>query len=600
MDRQTGSDWRGEIQRRRAMLLDYMLLAGASIGFVAIVTIYVGGLTEAGANPLERSDMWPFLAGWLVVLVAWLWRALGYRVRAGILLLLTYAIGFYLFSQSGLNGGGRIWLVLLPALAFVLLGQRPGFVAGGISILTYMFFAFAFSLGMFGTEPPDMASPVYWLTETTDFLIGVVGMAMVLWAFNRGWVDALTQAGVANRQLQAQTEALEETTKQLQATAAVAHACSSILDPEALVAEVVDQIQKEFGGMGVYYVGLFLLDAEEESSRRSAVLKAATGSVGRRLLDQAYTVALDGMSAVGRCITQRQSIVASDESGGGAPDGSLLEGARSGATLPLRSRGRVLGALSVQSTHEGVFSEGVVGVLEAMADQVAVALDNARLFAQTGAALKEVQTAQRRYLEQAWREFLSTSPVTNIEYIQPGTDLGDDGLLQDARRAAMVHGRTVATNASPAGADEPRPSQAGLQEQYSARFKKEQPVPSEPASPQTVLAVPLKLRGQVIGTLSLHEVRRRRQWTSGDIALVETIAEQVALTVENLRLMDETQRRATHERLLGEVTGRMRETLDVETVLRTAVDQVQQALDLDRIVIRLMTEEDGDSAQGRT
>jgi GAF domain-containing protein len=553
MEKQAVSDWRSEVQRRRAMLLDYMLLAGTALGFLAILIIYFLGLEESGANPLERDDMFPFVAGWVAVSIAWLWRGLGYHIRAGILLLLAYLVGAYLLWVDGLIGGGRIWLVLLPALAFVLLGQWPGFVVGGVSILTYVFFA--------STSAP--VNP--WVSDAPDFLIGVIGLAMVMWAFNRGWVDALTQASTANQQLQAQTEALQETTKHLQATAAVAHACSSILNPEKLVFEVVNQIQREFGGMGVYYVGMFLLDSEEEDSeRRSAVLRAATGSVGRRLLDQGYAVALDGTSAVGRCITQRQSVVASSESTGLLPGGSLLEGARSGAALPLRSRGRVLGALSVQSTREGVFDVEVVGVLEAMADQLAVALDNARLFAQTEAALKEVQAAQRRYLAQAWKEFLSVRSVTRVEYTQPGAEPGDGGLLQDAQLAAMLHERAVATDSAPSA------DSAG-----------------EGASPQTVLAVPLKLRGQVIGTLSLHETSRRRPWTTEEIALAETIAEQVALTVENLRLMDEARRRATREQLVGEVSGRMRGTLDMDAVLKTAAQEMHKALGLHDVTVQM-------------
>ncbi|MBN1811474.1 MAG: GAF domain-containing protein [Anaerolineae bacterium] len=556
MEKQAVSDWRSEVQRRRAMLLDYMLLAGTALGFLAIFALYFFGLEERGWRPLERSDLFPFLAGWVVVLAAWLWRGLGYRIRTGVLLLLVYLFGSYLLSLDGLSGGGRIWLVLLLALTFVLAGQWPGLVAGGVSILTYAFF----------TVTSELINP--WLSEAPDFLIGVVGLAMVMWAFNRGWMDALTQASAANTQLQAQTETLQETTKHLQATAAVAHACSSILDPETLIFEVVNQIQREFGGMGVYYVGMFLLDSEEDDSeRRSAVLRAATGSVGRKLLDQGYTVALDGTSAVGRCITQRQSVVASSESTGLLPGGSLLEGARSGAALPLRSRGRILGALSVQSTREGIFVEEVVGVLEAMADQLAVALDNARLFAQTEAALKEVQAAQRRYLAQAWKEFLSIRPVSHVDYVQPGAEVGEGGgqLLRDARRAALVHERAVAMDISSA-------------EQYVGELDKISSQPSAPSSLQTVLAVPLKLRGQVIGTLSLHETRRRRPWTVEEIALAETVAEQVALTAENLRLMDEAQRRVAREQARREATDTMRRSVDIDALMKATVGTVTATL----------------------
>ena len=110
---------------------------------------------------------------------------------------------------------------------------------------------------------------------------------------------------------------------------------------------------------------------------------------------------------------------------------------------------------------------------------------------------------------------------------------------------------------------------------------------AEPVASQTVLAVPLKLRGQVIGALSLHETRRRRSWTAAEIGMAETIAEQVALTVENLRLMDEAQRRATRERLVGEVTARVRESLDLDTVLQSAAREISEALDLYDVTIHL-------------
>ena len=554
MDRQVVPDWRSEVQRRRAILLDYLLLAGAGVGFVAMVLLYWGGLDERGANPLQRTDIWPFLIGWLVVTAAWRWRGLGYRIRAGILLALAYLMGSYLLSLSGLPGGGRIWLVLLPALALVLLGRWPGFVAAGLSIATYLVFAL---INQFAG---------YWLSEMWDFLLGVVGIVMILWAFNRGWVDALSQASVANQQLRAQTDALEETTKQLRATAAVAHACSSILDPEALSVEVVNRIQKELGGLDVYYAGLFLLDeAEADADRRFAALSAATGSIGRQLLEQDYKLPLDGSSAISRCITGQQPVVISGEEEEALVADSPLRRARSEAALPLYSRGRVLGALSVQSTQEDVFDENIVAVLAAMADQVAVALDNARLFTQTGTALREVQAAQRRYLTEAWKEFLSIRPVTRFDYTQPGIELGDsDGkLLRDARRAAMLHERAVAIDSAPSDPE------------------------AEPVASQTVLAVPLKLRGQVIGALSLHETRRRRSWTAAEIGMAETIAEQVALTVENLRLMDEAQRRATRERLVGEVTARVRESLDLDTVLQSAAREISEALDLYDVTIHL-------------
>jgi len=196
---------------------------------------------------------------------------------------------------------------------------------------------------------------------------------------------------------------------------------------------------------------------------------------------------------------------------------------------------------------------------------VAVTIDNARLFSQTERALKEVRAAQRRYLGRSWREFLAAKSASQVDYVQPGVESGNGDFLRDARRAAIAHGRAVAMSA-------PSPDSGG-----------------EPSSSQTTLVVPLKFRGQIIGTMALHEPRYQRPWTAQDIALAEAVAEQVGLTVENLRLMDETQRSAAHERLIGEISDQMQRATSVEDLMRIAAEELNQALGGSRAYVHLGT-----------
>jgi GAF domain-containing protein len=581
MDRQVVSDWKDEMQRRRAMLLNHLFLTAVLIGLLAMGSLYLS-MDDTGLSPLGRlKDMLPFLSGWMVALVAWLWRGLGYRIRSGVLLLLAYSLGFYLLASGGLSGGGRLWMVLVPVLALVLLGPKSGFVAGGGAVLSYVLCAVIFSQNLFPQvfprENPDMSSLRYWLfSEGGDFLIAVVGFILIVWSFSRGWLEALTGTSAANEQLRTRTEKLEQKTRQLQATAAVAHACSSILDPEALAVEVVERIQREFSHMGVYYVSLFLLhESDEDDEEQVAVLRAATGSVGQQLVEQGYILALDTASAIGQCVASQQPAIAPDaENDVALVENPLLEHTRAEVALPLISRGRVFGALSVQSTQHEAFGEDDVAVLRMMADQVAVAIDNAGLFTQTGAALREVQTAQRRYLTRAWREFLAATPVSRFDHVQPGTRVGDDRFLRDAWRAARAHERTVATNSSPAEADDGS------------------------AKAQAVLSVPLRLRGQVIGTVSLHETRRRREWTPDEIAMTEAVAEQVMQTVENLRLMGEAQRRVARERTIRDISDQMQRAMDMETLMRVTAEELNQALGGSRAYVRLGVEVPPSSADG--
>jgi GAF domain-containing protein len=239
---------------------------------------------------------------------------------------------------------------------------------------------------------------------------------------------------------------------------------------------------------------------------------------------------------------------------------------RSEIALPLRSRGRILGALSVHSTRRTAFEEADVAVLQTMADQVAVAIDNAQLFSQTEAVLAEVQTVQRHYLAQAWQDFLALTSVNQVDHTQPGVEVGDHEFLRQARHKAMKDGQTVSVNSA---------------DDLST-------VPSVDSG-QTAMVVPLKLREQVIGTMTLLETRHQRLWTAEEIAMTETVAEQVALTIENLRLMDETQRRAVRERLVSEISDRMQRATDMADLMRITAEGLNEALNGSRTLVQMGT-----------
>ena len=104
---------------------------------------------------------------------------------------------------------------------------------------------------------------------------------------------------------------------------------------------------------------------------------------------------------------------------------------------------------------------------------------------------------------------------------------------------------------------------------------------------RSALVAPITLRGLVIGALGVHD-ENARQWTEEEIVLIEAVAERVALAAENLRLLDETQRRAARERAIAEVSARISESLDLERVLMSAASEMRQTLGLDDLVVRLI------------
>jgi GAF domain-containing protein len=104
---------------------------------------------------------------------------------------------------------------------------------------------------------------------------------------------------------------------------------------------------------------------------------------------------------------------------------------------------------------------------------------------------------------------------------------------------------------------------------------------------RTALAVPIKLRDQVIGVIDLHETDADRRWTDDDVAVVLAVADQAALSLENARLLDETERSAQRERAINEINSRVRQTIDLDSILKTAVNELGQALGAARVTARI-------------
>ncbi len=131
---------------------------------------------------------------------------------------------------------------------------------------------------------------------------------------------------------------------------------------------------------------------------------------------------------------------------------------------------------------------------------------------------------------------------------------------------------------------------AVLPEVLTALERRDVTVTQEGEKGQSSLVAPVLLRGEVIGALGLHD-ENRRQWGEEEIALVKSVVEQMSLAAENLRLLDQTQRRATREQIVSQITSRIRESLDLDTVLQTAAREIGDALGVHDLEIELKTDE---------
>jgi GAF domain-containing protein len=378
--------------------------------------------------------------------------------------------------------------------------------------------------------------------------------------------------------LRAQADDLVRRARYLEATAKVARDAASVLDLQDLLTRVVTLVSERFG---FYHVGIFLLDPSGEW----AELRAASSEGGRRMMAGGYRLRVGEGDMVGYVTGQGEPRIALDVGASAVFfDNPDLPETRSEMALPLRARGEIIGALDVQSTEPQAFSDEDVVVLQTLVDQVAVAISNARLFRQVEESLEVERRAYGEISREAWRELLQAHHRLGYRYSKSGVaplagapsalrpGVHDNSVSQNERRADDGEGSSVPLAPTMTSAGDSAASQAA-----DAKLVEELPR----------LALPVKVRGHVIGMIQAHKPGEAGEWATEEVALMETLAEQLGLALESARLYQDTQRRALHERLTGEIAAHMREKLDVDMVLQTAVREIGERLGITEVEVRM-------------
>jgi GAF domain-containing protein/HAMP domain-containing protein len=314
---------------------------------------------------------------------------------------------------------------------------------------------------------------------------------------------------------------------------------------QTLLDQVVQLIVEQF--TSIYHAQVFLLDDDGEY----AVLRSSTGEVGQKLLARGHKLAAGSVSMIGQVVDQGQTLVARDAS---ASDihrkNDLLPETRAELAIPLRLGNRVIGALDVQSKQREAFSPDEIQVLETMADQVAVAIENARLYQESVRRLEEIDAVNRRSTQRAWQEYLNARRARQFTS-EAGQSFSAD--FSDLRQTALERGQIVA-----------------------GEVTRNQTVP---------LAVPIILRGQTIGAVEW-------EFPAGDLddnrlQLAQELANRLAVSLENARLFEERQRAAERERVVNNIAARLTPQTDIGDILQTAVREIGQALRSPHVSIRL-------------
>jgi len=357
------------------------------------------------------------------------------------------------------------------------------------------------------------------------------------------------------------TEEMRRRTVQLETSAEVARAITSVRDLDRLLPQVATLISQRFGW---YHVGIFLV----EDDGQYAVLRAANSEGGQRMLERGHRLKVGEVGIVGYVTGLGRPRIALDVGADAVYfDNPDLPATRSEMALPLLVGDQVIGALDVQSTAPAAYDQEDVALLSALADQVAIAIDNARLFEESRQALREVQAVHRQYLAQEWSRVASRRGQLAYEYRDASTSPLDDFTLPEID-LALARGEVVSLPI------DPHPAQGALA-----------PTGGRPVA---ALAAPIKLRDQTIGVVDLHDAGGSRYWSEDEIALVKAVSDQVALALENVRLLEAEHEQRMVAEALREAAVTLSGTLAFDELLGRILEQVGRVVPCDATNLMLL------------
>jgi PAS domain S-box-containing protein len=347
---------------------------------------------------------------------------------------------------------------------------------------------------------------------------------------------------------------LKRLNTQLQTAAEVSKSAGTILEPEDLMDQTVNLIRERFD---FYYVGIFLVDADssDEPEEAFAVLRAGTGEAGRQMLAAGHKLAVGGESMVGQCVANAEARIALDTGQEAVRfNNPFLPETHSQVALPLVARGKAIGALTVQSIEEDAFSKEDIAVLQTMADQLAIAIENARLLE---ASQRQTQVLAGLYdIALATGSVLETGSLLLHLYEQVRRLMDLDGFVvamydeetQEIEIAlAMEEGEVYAEFEAlrlPLAEAGVTGAVIRSRQPLLAGDLLTDPLPVKPRHgtrpSRAWLGVPLIARDRLIGAVSVQSFRPGA-FDDADRRFLESVAGQVASALENARLFEQAQ-----------------------------------------------------------
>jgi GAF domain-containing protein len=460
-----------------------------------------------------------------------------YSIRSGALLAISFIVGVNSILVWGPWKEGSVLLIVGIVLASLLFDRRVDLAFLFTSILFITGIAALESMGIhrLAAENAPKPSPADWIGYLAGFALVGAAIAAALQRFKAETTGVILSAQSRLDSLSAEKSQIEQTIRsraeeaerrmsQVRAAAVSGRAITGIEDIPELLETSVRYITEKFGH---YHAGIFILDEQ----KNTAFLQAASSEIGRHLAGQAFRIESDKRNPFFAAVSQNRFIISSDLEQGIFLRDDNFPATRSRMILPLSVRGSVIGFFDIHSDRPESFTPQDAEILQPLADLTALSFDNIRLLNNTQTLLSQLEVNTSVQTQSAWSNLISRQrPI--YQYTPAGV------------RPVIAHEKRLSDDEKDG------------------------------------LLIPLVLHGQRIGTIRLKRKGAGGRWSPRERALVEKIAAQISLALENSRLVDEAQKSAIRDQMIANVSARIRETLDIESVIRTAASELRRVFDL--------------------
>ena len=483
-----------------------------------------------------------FISLYIILLIVTL-VPVKYSVRAFAMLFTIFVVGLNSMLASGPWPETSIFFMAFIVHSALLFDRRVDIVALVVSVLTFALIATLQQLGIyqFNTSNMPATTLIDWIIYISIFsaasivLISAINQlkkafANVVKDLQNTFQSLITERAQLEDRVHERTDELETRAIQLRSSAAISKTIAEIQDISELMETTSRLTSDQFG---CYQVGLYLLDER----KKTAFLQASSSVTGKQLIGQGFRIEPERFNLFNLVVQNTRPYITSDIDDVNFVHDVNFPLTRSRMLLPLTVRNNVIGILDMHSDQPRSFNTQDAEVLQTLADLVAISIDNARLINETKNLVQQLETNTSVQTREIWTKFTSRHKPA-YQYTPAGV------------RPLFVNNKQD----SPDG-----------------------------------LRVPLILHGENIGNIILKRKGTSTTWSERERVLVEKVANQVALALENSRLVDETQKNAVRDQVIANISSRVRETLDVESVLRTATTELRRAFDLKEAEITIGT-----------